>query len=165
MSSQPQRTLKYLYLRFIRLKGDPSTLAKGVAIGVFVGQTPTIPFQTAITLALTMIFRAAKIPALLASMLTTPFTYYASWKIGNWLTPWDLSWIRISAAKRVVQSEAGLTEILAEFGKLGMETIFAMLLGGVVWATPFAILSYVVSIKFFWAIRNKRRKKHTLSPE
>jgi len=49
-----------------------------------------------------MIFRAAKFPALLASMLTTPFTYYASWKIGNWLTPWDLSWGRISAAKRVV---------------------------------------------------------------
>jgi len=92
MPPQPQRALKYLYLRFIRLKGDPHTLAKGVGIGVFVGQTPTIPFQTAITLTLAMIFRAAKFPALLASMLTTPFTYYASWKIGNWLTPWDLSW-------------------------------------------------------------------------
>jgi len=36
MPPQPQRALKYFYLRFIRLKGDPSTLAKGVAIGVFV---------------------------------------------------------------------------------------------------------------------------------
>lgn len=164
MATQPQRALKYLYLRFIRLKGDPSTLAKGVGIGVFIGQTPTIPFQTAITLSLAVICRAAKIPALLASMLTTPFTYYASWKIGNWLTPWDLSWERIAAVKRVVDSDAGLAKIVAAFGKLGQETIFAMLLGGVVWATPFALISYIISYNFFVAVRDKRRKKHFLDP-
>lgn len=164
MANQLQRALKYLYLRFIRLKGDPSTLAKGVGIGVFIGQTPTIPFQTAITLSLAVIFRAAKIPALLASTLTTPFTYYASWKIGNWLTPWDLSWERISEVKMVVDSDAGLVEIVAAFGKLGQETIFSMLLGGVVWATPFALISYFISYKFFVAVRDKRRKKHFLDP-
>lgn len=119
MFARTLRFIKYLHLRFIRLKGDPFTLAKGIGIGVFVGQTPTIPFQTVITLPLAMLFRAAKIPALLASMLTTPFTYYfASWKIGNWLTPWDLSWERIVAARKVVQSDADLTEIKVEFGKL-----------------------------------------------
>lgn len=51
--------IKYLHLRFIRLKGDPFTLAKGIGIGVFVGQTPTIPFQTVITLPLAMLFRGA----------------------------------------------------------------------------------------------------------
>ncbi|MFZ5759398.1 MAG: DUF2062 domain-containing protein [Thermodesulfobacteriota bacterium] len=165
MPLQPQRIVKYLYLRFIRLQGDPVTLARGVGIGVFVGQTPTIPFQSAITLFLAMYFRGAKIPALLASMLTTPFTYYAAWKIGTWLTPWDLSWERIAAAKEIIQSGAGLAEILAEFGKLGQETIFAMLLGGVLWAAPCAIVSYFVAYKFFLVVQEKRRKKHILSPK
>jgi uncharacterized protein (DUF2062 family) len=157
------RFIKYLHLRFIRLKGDPFTMAKGIGIGVFVGQTPTIPFQTAITLSLALLFRAAKIPALLASLLTTPFTYYTSWLIGGWLTPWDLSWERIAAMKEVLHSDAGLAEILVEFGKLGQETIFAMLLGGIVWATPFAIISYLASYKFFLAMRKKRMEKHPLS--
>ena len=37
---------KYYYLKFIRLKGDPRSLALGTAIGVFVGLTPTIPLHT-----------------------------------------------------------------------------------------------------------------------
>ncbi|MCK9262505.1 MAG: DUF2062 domain-containing protein [Deltaproteobacteria bacterium] len=165
MFAKMLRFIKYLYLRFIRLKGDPLSLAKGIAIGVFVGQTPTIPFQTVISLSLALLFRAAKIPALLSSMLTTPFTYFASWKIGNWLTPWDISWDRIAAARSIVRSEAGLAEKLAEFGKLGQETIIAMLLGGFVWAAPFAIISFIASYYFFVAVRNKRLKKHTLFPE
>ncbi|MFZ5798903.1 MAG: DUF2062 domain-containing protein [Desulfobulbaceae bacterium] len=53
----PDKTTRY------RRQGYPFTLAKGISIGVFAGQTPTIPFQTAITLSLALIFRAAKIPA------------------------------------------------------------------------------------------------------
>ncbi|MFZ5798902.1 MAG: hypothetical protein ACYCYR_17050 [Desulfobulbaceae bacterium] len=56
-------------------------------------------------------------------MLTTPFTYYASWLIGDWLTPWDLSRERIAAMKEILHSDAGLVEILVEFGKLRQETI------------------------------------------
>ncbi|HBI15313.1 MAG TPA: DUF2062 domain-containing protein [Desulfobulbaceae bacterium] len=165
MLARTLRVIKYFQLRFIRLKGDPLSLAKGIAIGVFVGQTPTIPFQTVITLLLALLFRATKIPALLASMLTTPFTYFASWKIGSWLTPWDLSWERIAAARAIVRSEAGLAEILAEFGKLGQETIIAMLLGGFVWAAPFAMISFIASYYFFLAVQNKRLAKRTRSPE
>ena len=36
---QPQRAARYYYLRFIRLQGDPHTLARGVAIGLFIGVT------------------------------------------------------------------------------------------------------------------------------
>jgi len=37
---EPQRTARYYYLKFIRLKGDPAMLARGVAVGVFIGITP-----------------------------------------------------------------------------------------------------------------------------
>ncbi|MDP3478975.1 MAG: DUF2062 domain-containing protein, partial [Desulfoprunum sp.] len=47
-----KRLGKYYYLRFLRLKGDPYSLAFGTAIGVFVGLTPTMPLHTAIILIL-----------------------------------------------------------------------------------------------------------------
>jgi len=163
MAPQPQRTLKYLYLRFIRLKGEPRILARGVAIGVFIGSTPTIPFHTVLTLFFSFIFRAAKIPALLASMIVTnPLTYYLSWRFGNWLTPWNLSWERIESVKDIITSGAGFREILLVIGKLSGETIFSMLIGGIVYATPLAIFAYFASYKFFDAIQKKRREKHIL---
>ena len=163
MPPQPHRTLKYFYLRFVRLKGDPHTLAKGIAIGVFIGSTPTVPFHTVLTLSLALIFRASKFPALVASMLVTnPFTYYFSWRVGNWLTPWDLSWERISAVKEIVLAGSGFFEIISAFGKLGQEAIIAMLVGGVIYATPLALLGYMASYKFFLAVQKKRREKHIL---
>ena len=44
-----KRRFRIFYERFISLKGDPSQIAAGLAIGVFVGVTPTIPLHTAIT--------------------------------------------------------------------------------------------------------------------
>jgi len=46
----PKRFFKYFYLKFLRLKGDPQSLAGGIAIGVFLGIMPIMPFQTLILL-------------------------------------------------------------------------------------------------------------------
>ncbi|MBU0960183.1 MAG: DUF2062 domain-containing protein, partial [Proteobacteria bacterium] len=35
-----KRTSRYYYLKFVRLKGDPQSLAGGTAIGTFFGITP-----------------------------------------------------------------------------------------------------------------------------
>ena len=92
MKLEPRRTARYYYLRFIRLKGDPSVLARGVAVGTFIGITPTIPFHTVMALGLSFILRGSKVAALLATFLVSnPLTffpqYYLSWQIGNWLLP------------------------------------------------------------------------------
>ncbi|MEA1867995.1 MAG: DUF2062 domain-containing protein, partial [Thermodesulfobacteriota bacterium] len=44
--SSPGRTVRYQWLRLVRLRGDPFVLARGIAIGTFIGLTPTIPFHT-----------------------------------------------------------------------------------------------------------------------
>ena len=61
------RLSKYYYLKFIRLKGDPKSLAAGTAIGVFVGLTPTIPLHTVALIALTVITRTSFIAAMTTS--------------------------------------------------------------------------------------------------
>ena len=39
-----ERQLKYYYIRFLRLRGEPHELALGMAIGVFSGMMPILFF-------------------------------------------------------------------------------------------------------------------------
>ena len=167
MSKKVRRFFKYYYLKFIRLKGDPETIARGIAIGTFIGITPTIPVHTVAILLLTPLLRGNLIAAFLAGVVVcNPLTYfpqyYFSWLIGNWLTPNDLSWDRISSIMAIVFSDAGYMTIFEKLSELGKDTIIVMLLGGFVLAAPFAIASYFISLQFFRSLRTKRRKKHVL---
>ena len=77
MKFQPLRASKYYYLRFIRLRGKPSVLARGVAVGIFIGITPTIPFHTILALIFAYVLRGSKIAALLATFLVSnPLTFF-----------------------------------------------------------------------------------------
>ena len=39
------RQIKLLVVRFLRLRGAPEEIAKGLALGIFIGLTPTFGFQ------------------------------------------------------------------------------------------------------------------------
>ncbi|MEN8231610.1 MAG: DUF2062 domain-containing protein, partial [Thermodesulfobacteriota bacterium] len=109
MKLEPRRAARYYYLRFIRLRGHPSVLARGVAVGTFIGITPTIPFHTILTLFFAFILRGSKVTALLAAVVVSnPLTfflqYYFSWKIGNWFTPADHSWGEVESLLEAIIS-------------------------------------------------------------
>lgn len=168
MKDKIRRTSRYYYLKVIRLQGDPHTIARGMAIGVFIGITPTIPLHTIAILLFSYLLRGNTIAAFLANLLVcNPLTYfpqyYLSWLIGNWLTGGSLSWDRIHAAMEVLFSGAGYTEILHTISQLGKEAVIVMLLGGFILAAPFTVVSYVGSIRFFTSLRNKRRARHILN--
>ena len=57
------RTGKYYFLKLLRLRGTPHSIAMGAAIGVFIGLTPTIPFHTITILAITLVTRTSVIAA------------------------------------------------------------------------------------------------------
>ena len=167
MKFQPRRAAKYYYLRFIRLRGKPGELARGVAVGIFVGITPTIPFHTILALIFAMILRGSKIAALLTTVLVSnPFTfvpqYYLAFRIGNWLTPGNISWEKMSELMEALSSGAHFRESLAALGHIGLETLMILLIGGSVLAIPFTIVSYVLSFLFFRSLQQKRREKHIL---
>lgn len=167
MKFEFRRFFKLYYLKFLRLKGDPKHIARGVAIGTFIGITPTMPFHTIALLFIPPLLRGNIIGAFLAAVLfCNPLTYlpqyYFSWLIGNWFTPNDLSWERIRSLMDVIFSDASYIVIFKSISHLGMEAIIVLLLGGTILATPFTIASYFISLKFFISLRNKRRKKHIL---
>ena len=71
---------------FKNIDGDPDYVARGLAIGVFVGITPTIPFQTALAVALAALCRGSKPAAVLGiwsgNPVTMPLLYAGSYKLG-----------------------------------------------------------------------------------
>ena len=164
---KPNRAAKYYYLKFLRLQGDPHSLALGVAIGLFVGVTPTIPLHSALIIIIAWPMRGNILAALIAATaISNPLTwlpqYYFSWKIGSWLLPGHLSWNRIQSMLCLFSSDAGFKQCLSPLRQLGLEAAAVMIVGGVLLAIPFACPGYILSFKFFCTLRKKKRERHIL---
>ena len=69
-----------------KLNGDPHYVALGMAIGVFIAVTPTIPFHTVLAIALAILLNVSKPAAILGVWVSNPvtviFLYFACYKTG-----------------------------------------------------------------------------------
>jgi len=162
-----QRTIRYYYLKFIRLNGEPVEIARGVGIGLFIGISPTIPLHTVLILFFTLISRSSKIAGLLVSLvvsnpLTIPPTYYVSWKLGAYLTGTHVTWPYIRSVMDHVLSDAGFMEKMTAVAHLGSEALVTLLLGGFIIALPISVIGYFISYRFFDMLKQKKRQKHIL---
>lgn len=165
---QIERIGKYYYRRFQRLKGDPHALAGGFAIGVFIGCTPTMPFHTVAIIIATIASRTSTVAGILSSWLVcNPLTYfpiyYFSLVIGNAVTPYHLSWVKIKTTLDLLLTSDSFVQSMKLIMGLGCESIVVMLVGGTILAIPFTIVSFYLSLKFFIAVRNKRAQKRILN--
>lgn len=132
------------------LQGDPTYIAKGIAIGVFVGITPTIPLHTGIAIILAFIFKASKPAAVIGvwsgNPVTIPFLYFGSYKIGMFLT---------GSTATLDNNYWTIQELL----QLGIETTIAMILGGAILGIIPAIVAYFITRNIFTAIRARKASK------
>ncbi len=162
-----RRTFRYYYLRFVRLRGTPSSLAMGTAMGAAIAITPTLPLHTAVIIPVTLLMRVSTIAALIAgAIVSNPLTfaaqYYFSWKIGNFFFPDRLSWQRLQQVLGLVK-EAGITDGLKILSTLSLDAIQVMMTGGLILAIPTGIIFYMASFRFFVHIQKKRQQKHVLN--
>jgi hypothetical protein len=122
------------------LNVDEFALARGIAVGLFIGFTPTVGIQTLLMLAGSLAFRANFVAAFIVSNVSNPFTmaplYYGFNRLGEWL----MDQLPLSPAPTVTT----LGDEIAH------ETV-AMVLGSLVIATPAAALGYFV---FLWLWRS-----------
>ena len=162
------RTGKYYFLRLLRLRGTPHSIAMGAAIGVFIGLTPTIPFHTITILAITVVTRTSVIAALITSLIVcNPLTYipiyYFSLLLGNLVTPFALNWDKLKGVLDVVLSDGSLETRIKPLLSVGYEATVVMMVGGTVLALPFAILTYYAFLFLVVSYRRKRRQKQVLT--
>lgn len=161
------RLKKYYYLKFIRIKGDPESIAWGSFIGALIGTMPVMPFHTVGIIAVCFLTRTSAMAGLFASLvISNPLTYipiyYFCMVIGNFLTPFNITWAKTSGILYPIIAGQGFKESAAMLSNLGSEVIIVMLTGGIVIALPTAILWYFFTLRLFIKIRNKRREKHIL---
>jgi uncharacterized protein (DUF2062 family) len=134
--------------RVKELHGNPHYVAVGMAIGVFVAITPTIPFQSIIAVCLAFIFRGSKAAAAigvwLSNPLTIPILYFASFKTGVLL---------FGASKTV--SITG--ESLSELFKLGLNVTIATVSGGLVLGILPGITTYFITRKIMKKLRSRKK--------
>lgn len=143
-------------------------MAGGIAIGVFLGIAPIMPFQTILVVLATVVTRTSTIAAILSSFLVAnPLTYvpqyYFSTMIGNALTPYDLTWSRIKEAMELMSQDPGFYKSLMILVELGYESVIVIVVGGMVLAIPFTIASYYISLPVFQKIKKRREQKHLLN--
>jgi len=143
-----RRLLRYHWLKFLRLQEDPRKLAWGMALGVFIAITPTIPFHMVGALALAALLRVSPVTAFLGIQICNPLTipaiYLAAYKVGQFL---------LYRGKPLVFPETfsfkAWMDVLWQGG-------VALQVGGVVLAIPPAIVSYFVTL---WIVQRYRRRK------
>lgn len=143
-----QDKIRHFYKTFISLKGDPAEIATGMAIGVFVSTTPTIPFHTAIIVLIGIIFRRNIAAAYLSSWivsnpLTIPVLYVSQYKLGRLILGLEGGGFHFQ--------DYSLRAIAA----LGTEVVMPLLVGGICMAPFFAIAGYFISLHFIRKIRKR----------
>jgi uncharacterized protein (DUF2062 family) len=158
-----RRFLRYFYLRFIRLRGTPHELALGIALGLYAGSMPILPFQIALAVLLALIFKGSKIAAALGTWISNPlnwyFLYYYSYKIGAALLHLpDTNGVFASVMASVRNREDGWI-IAGKIMDAGGHMIGAFLLGGLILGLIIAPPSYLIFLKVFRSLEQWRLKK------
>jgi uncharacterized protein (DUF2062 family) len=143
-----KRALRYQWLKFLRLQDDPRKLAWGMALGVFIGMTPTVPFHTVAALTLAPLLRISPVTAFVGIQICNPLTippfYLAAYKVGQYLLH--------QGAPLAIPETYTYTDLLYLLWQGGL----ALQVGGVVLAVPPALVSYFLTL---WAVQRYRRRK------
>jgi uncharacterized protein (DUF2062 family) len=157
------RQVRYFYLRFIRLRGEPHELALGIAFGIFAGMMPIMPFQIALAVTLALLFKGSKITAALGTWVSNPlnwyFLYYYSYKIGTSILGISgKSKIFSSVMASMRQGEEALA-IIAKIAGAGGSMVAAFVLGGLIMGFAAAIPTYFIFLRLFQFIRQWRQER------
>jgi len=146
------RYARYLYWRFIRMRGTPEYIARGLAVGVFAGLFPIFGLQTIVGVALATLFRGHKIAAAAGTWVSNPLTYvpiYAiNFQIGRWL---------LNSQEEFVSESILSFQQLVQHGSQFVQSLF---LGCLVMGIISGILSYFIGLKLIRLWRSDRRQKN-----
>jgi len=154
-SSKPRRSLlerwrrriRYLYLKFVRLRGHPKELARGLAAGVFAGMFPLFGLQTIIGVAIAFRIKGNPLMAAGGTWISNPLTYLPIYAFNYRLGCWLLGRPAVNLFTDV--------ESLKSWLETGTDVGIALMLGSFVMGVLFGVLSYFAGLPL---IRRARRQ-------
>lgn len=132
-----------------KAKGDPESVARGFALGSFVGMLPFPGFQMIISAGLAMVLKYNKTAAIAGvfntNIATGAFVFAFNYWLGQKILGYELSFavpgrISISFARTIIEA--------------GYEVFLSLLLGGLISGVVAMFLGYYIS----FSILSKRKK-------
>lgn len=145
------------YNRFLSLTGKPEEIARAMALGVFIGVTPTIPLHTALVMVSCLIFRqnitAAMLGAtIISNPLTIPFLYLAAYELGVLVLG--------LGANPFVLADYDVRSIL----EIGWHILSPLMVGGMILAVLFTVPTYFITRHVVVKLRNRNAEPAEPSP-
>jgi uncharacterized protein (DUF2062 family) len=153
---------RYMYQRFIQLRGSPEDIAWGMAIGLFMGLTPTVGIQTYMAIFVASLLKRSKISAAIGVWITNPVTipffYGLTYYIGAKMLGHPL------------QHSPVMNFSLEAFRAAGKSVFISLWVGGVLLGLVAAIIGYFLSLHMVLSgkkkaeeLRKRRGKEDTLT--
>jgi uncharacterized protein (DUF2062 family) len=143
-----------MFVRFVRLRGLPVEIARGMALGIFIGMTPTFGFQMAIAIFFAYLLRENRLAAVLGvwitNPVTAPFIYAAEYEAGRLILglehvslPTEFTW--------------------KAYTHLGWDILLPLWVGGVLSGVICGFIAYVITLWLIpiiktWRIRRWPRR-------
>ena len=165
ISKKPRRTWKERLKLILLQRDSPQSIARGVALGVWIAFTPTLGLQVVLTLALAGLFRANRLAALPPLLITNALTagpiYGFECALGARLTP-GIREATIHARWQQLHNLASQRGFFAylehwkELARLGWDLWLAMWVGGLIVGTLAALIAYPLSLAAAQRIRERR---------
>lgn len=142
--SRIKRSWRYFCLRFLRLRGTPNYISRGLAFGVFAGCFPLFGLQTIMGVLLAVIFRGHKLAAAAGTWVSNPLTYVPifafNYKVGEFLLGFGIGQTQVSFPDN--------WQSWAELKPLGFVFLVSLFFGCLTVGSVAALLTYIVSFKF-----------------
>jgi len=158
------RLIRYYYLRFIRLRGNPHELALGMSFGIFTGMMPIMPFQMALSVALALLFKGSKITAALGTWISNPlnwyFLYYYNHKLGAYvLGVQGQQSTMFSSIMMSIRSGEDAMVIAEKIVAAGGFMVASFLTGGLIMGIMVSLPSYFIFLYIFRHIKVWRESR------
>lgn len=150
--SRIKRSWRYFCLRFLRLRGTPRYISRGLAFGVFAGCFPLFGLQTIIGVLLAVLFRGHKLAAAAGTWISNPLTYVPifafNYKVGELLLGFGIGETHV-----IFPDNWQSWSELKESGLVFLVTLFS---GCLVVGAIASILTYLLSFRFVSRWRRRR---------
>lgn len=141
------RQMKLNLIRFLRLRGTPDEIAKGFALGVFIGMTPTFGVQMILAVFAAILLKENKIAAVIGvwitNPLTAPFIYAAEYEVGRLLLGSDRPQLIRHFSPETIT-------------KFGWDVLLPLSCGSVLLGVLCAVLAYALALRFIPVAKNWR---------
>jgi uncharacterized protein (DUF2062 family) len=132
------RQCKLMLTRFVRLRGLPEEIARGMALGIFIGMTPTMGLQMPIALVFAYLLKENRLAAVLGVWITNPatapFIYGLEYELGRRLLGMEY-----------VSFPGELT--IDSVSKVGWEVLAPLWLGGILGGILLAPIAYWLTLR------------------